>query len=249
METDDGSWTLWNAMLNETYHSGCGAIAESLVVYLVNSGVAERLQQRLETTVFEVGFGTGTNFWLTAACAEICGARLLYEAVDCWLPPPAVFENLRLTTAVEGAERRLCGSDVFAGFPNADLLNKAQTWLEAWCQWRGELEMPLVEATWSWQNVALHLSVMQLQSFARKTAGGTLDAVYFDAFSPQSSPELWTEPVLAQLHAYLKPGGRLVTYCVKRMVQEQLANVGFQVEKLAGPPGGKREVLVAIKPA
>ncbi len=37
--TDDGSRTLWDERLDETYHSGCGAVAESLVVYLLNSGV------------------------------------------------------------------------------------------------------------------------------------------------------------------------------------------------------------------
>ena len=43
--------------------------------------------------------------------------------------------------------------------------------------------------------------------------------------------------------------GRLVSYCVNRRVRDTLTEVGFAVNRVAGPVGGKREVLVAMIPA
>jgi tRNA U34 5-methylaminomethyl-2-thiouridine-forming methyltransferase MnmC len=244
LRTDDGSLTLWNERLNETYHSGCGAVAESLHVYLHNSGVAERLQNGLETSVFEVGFGTGTNFWLTAAWAERFGASLRYEAVDHWLPPAAIFEHMRLDGRVESADEAL--------------LTAAQGWLEAWRSGRPGLEwvgvadaLPNCDLTcfeWRRDNISLHLNIACLENWQREWTDEAVDAIYFDAFSPQSSPELWTEAIYSKLFGHLKPGGRLVTYCVKRSVREGLRRVGFEIRTRPGPPGGKREVLEAIKP-
>ncbi|MBN2668659.1 MAG: tRNA (5-methylaminomethyl-2-thiouridine)(34)-methyltransferase MnmD [Bacteroidales bacterium] len=71
--------------------------------------------------------------------------------------------------------------------------------------------------------------------------------VFWDAFSPDTQPELWTEELFSKIFDYLIPGGILVTYSVKGTVKRALKSVGFKIEKLAGPPG-KREILRAIKP-
>lgn len=66
--------------------------------------------------------------------------------------------------------------------------------------------------------------------------------VYFDAFSPESQPELWAQPVFEKIHKMLHPGGILTTYCAKGSVRRNMIAAGFQVERLSGPPG-KREML------
>jgi len=70
--------------------------------------------------------------------------------------------------------------------------------------------------------------------------------VFFDAFSPDSQPEMWTEQGFRKLYEALKPGGILVTYSSKGLVKRALQSVGFRIEKLPGPPG-KREFLRAWK--
>jgi tRNA U34 5-methylaminomethyl-2-thiouridine-forming methyltransferase MnmC len=47
------------------------------------------------------------------------------------------------------------------------------------------------------------------------------------------------------MRSWLNADGRLVTYCVSRMVRERFREAGFDVHKLRGPCGGKREVLMA----
>ncbi|MCB1757929.1 MAG: hypothetical protein KDJ38_20590, partial [Gammaproteobacteria bacterium] len=75
----------------------------------------------------------------------------------------------------------------------------------------------------------------------------TFHAVYLDAFSPESNPELWRPAFLQTLFRSLLPGGRLVSYCVKGRVRRDLQMTGFDVFKTPGPPG-KREVLIAQRP-
>jgi tRNA U34 5-methylaminomethyl-2-thiouridine-forming methyltransferase MnmC len=54
------------------------------------------------------------------------------------------------------------------------------------------------------------------------------------------------EEIFFKLFRGLKPGGILVTYCVKGTVVRAMRSVGFTVEKLPGPPG-KRHILRAVK--
>lgn len=74
----------------------------------------------------------------------------------------------------------------------------------------------------------------------------TFDLVYFDAFSPDKQPELWTQEIFEKIYQLMKKDALLVTYCAKGQVRRNLIASGFKVEKLAGPPG-KREMLRAIK--
>ncbi len=77
-------------------------------------------------------------------------------------------------------------------------------------------------------------------------ATAAFDVVYFDAFAPQAQPELWTADVFARMYAALRPEGVLVTYCAQGAFKRTLKQVGFQVERLQGPPG-KREMTRATK--
>lgn len=70
--------------------------------------------------------------------------------------------------------------------------------------------------------------------------------IYFDAFSPEAQPELWTQEIFEKMYNLLEKNGVLTTYCSKGLVQRNLKSAGFEVEKHKGPPH-KREILRAIK--
>ncbi len=74
------------------------------------------------------------------------------------------------------------------------------------------------------------------------------DVVYYDAFAPEKQPEMWSEALFARLYGVMNKGGVLTTYCAKGVVRRMLQQIGFRVERLPGPPGGKREILRAIVP-
>jgi tRNA U34 5-methylaminomethyl-2-thiouridine-forming methyltransferase MnmC len=73
------------------------------------------------------------------------------------------------------------------------------------------------------------------------------DIIYYDAFGPNTQPLLWTLECFEKAFDLLVRGGMLVTYCAKGQVRRDLQSAGFEVERLAGPPG-KREMLRARKP-
>ena len=73
------------------------------------------------------------------------------------------------------------------------------------------------------------------------------DLIYFDAFAPEKQAKMWSEEVFIKLYNSLNKHGVLVTYCVKGEIRRRLIEIGFKIEKLKGPIGGKREVLRAIK--
>ena len=70
--------------------------------------------------------------------------------------------------------------------------------------------------------------------------------IYFDAFGAEHQPELWTEDIFKKMFIALKENGILVTYSAKGSVRRAMQAVGFNVERLTGPPG-KREMLRARK--
>lgn len=72
------------------------------------------------------------------------------------------------------------------------------------------------------------------------------DLIYFDAFSPDTQPELWSQDVFKKLYSSLKVNGILTTYSSKGLVKNNLREAGFIVKRLPGPTG-KRHMLRAIK--
>ena len=72
------------------------------------------------------------------------------------------------------------------------------------------------------------------------------DLIYFDAFGYRVQPELWSTAIFKKMYDALKTGGVLVTYAARGVVKRSMIEVGFTVEKLAGPPG-KREMFRARK--
>jgi len=72
------------------------------------------------------------------------------------------------------------------------------------------------------------------------------DIVYFDAFSPEVQPELWTQEIFRKIYRSMKRGSTLTTYSCKGIVKRAMKEAGFEIEKLPGPPG-KREFLRVMK--
>lgn len=261
--TDDGSRTLWDARLGESFHSGCGAVSETLIVYLSNSQVLPRLRQSMPCAVLEYGLGTATGFLLTAAVAEHYRTPLVFTALECSLLPSEIFGQLQLADSVErcisqGLARTPVSDPGFVLSEFAALPHLCEAFCEQVAGWQRD-SPKLLASSATGQLVArlsefveLHLWLGDARDWTPSDAGAMdgrsiagFDAVYFDPFSPESSPELWTAEVFEVAARGLRPGGLLTSYCVKSSVRKALQQCGLQVCKMAGPLGGKREVLVA----
>jgi len=106
----------------------------------------------------------------------------------------------------------------------------------------------LHECNWNeWQSITSNFRFLKRRETIQDC---DLDAsyhlVYFDAFSPKLQPELWSSTLFSKLNRAMAPGGILVTYCAKGSVKQALRDAGFEVNRIAGPPG-KRHMVRAVK--
>ena len=113
------------------------------------------------------------------------------------------------------------------------------------------LLMALHQAQWNApQVISPTFTLEKLQcDFTQCSLPTDIDVVYFDAFAPEKQPEMWDESLFKRIYDAMSNGGILTTYCAKGEIRRRLQRVGFIVERLAGPPGGKREILRATKPS
>ncbi len=102
------------------------------------------------------------------------------------------------------------------------------------CEW----ERPL----WLSKCFSFEKKEIQVENYE---SNQTFHLIYFDAFAPDAQPELWTAEIFKKLKKLLVQGGILTTYCSKVMVQKNLKQAGYKIEKHKGPPH-KREILRAI---
>lgn len=217
--TSDGSPTLYNSQLGEHYHSVHGAVQESRHIF-IEAALSHRIAQTIPTEglrLLELGFGTGLNALMTLEALRGTDIAVHYTSLELYPVPESVYRQLSFPLEV----------------PERD------AWLQALHEAPWELEYPLPESP----SFVLCKRQTDIASYTPELG---LDVIYFDAFSPETQPELWCEELFARLYMASRPGAVLTTYCAKGEVRRRLARAGWQVERLPGPPG-KREMLRASK--
>lgn len=215
--TDDGSHSLLNIALDETYHSRHGALQESKYVF-IKQGLDffyEKIQQKT-ISILEVGFGTGLNAWLTLQRAQELNISVHYTTLETFPLPSTVWPSLNYAAE--------------SSFEN-DFLKLHQT---AWN--KAEVITPFF---------TIHKVEQSLQDF--EASGKQFDIVYFDAFAPNKQPELWEAPILRKVAGMLSSNGVFVTYCAKGQLKRDLKSFDLEVESLPGPPGKREMVRASKK--
>lgn len=216
-QTADGSNTLFNETIGEHYHSAHGALQESKHVFL-DAGLKHSISQReeKEVNVLEVGFGTGLNFLLSFAHCEANNINLNYTGIEAFPLSKEVIEKT-------GYEQYVT-PEVWQKFiTNYETSLTQKQVLSSLC----ELEIA-------------HTTLADFKSLLQ------FDVLYYDAFSVQHQPEMWTNEMIAHACSFLKVGGIFVSYAITGNLKRAVKSCGFTIEKLPGAPG-KREMLRAIK--
>ncbi|MDF7667496.1 MnmC family methyltransferase [Orbaceae bacterium ESL0727] len=77
-------------------------------------------------------------------------------------------------------------------------------------------------------------------------SGLGVDAWFFDGFSPQKNPAMWSAELFANCYHLTQPQGTFATFTAAGFVRRNLQHAGFCVNKRKGY-GVKREMLVGIK--
>ena len=220
MKTGDGSHTLLNVALDETYHSRHGALRESEYVF-IQQGWHTWLAQHPEATalrLLEVGMGTGLNVLLT-----------IRET----LARPSVAVHYTTLEPFPLSENTL-GALNYLSLLKDDL----HPYFTA-----------LHQAPWNTPHVllphfTLNKQLTTLEAYAPLPEG--FDLIYFDAFAPNKQAELWEMPTLQKVVGMMRASAIFVTYSAKGQLKRDLKTLGLTVETLSGPPG-KAEMVRATK--
>lgn len=215
--TADGSNTLYNETIGEHYHSKHGAVQESIHVF-IDAGLKHAISSfpDQQINILEVGFGTGLNFLHSAAYGQENKIELNYISLEAF---PLHIEELEST-----GYNNYVPKDIWDG-----LINNYGKALQQTVQ--------IVPGQ--------HLKIAHSYLHRYETSQ-QFDLIYYDAFSVQHQPEMWTDEIIAHVCQFLKPGGIFVTYAITGKLKRALKGIGFSIEKLPGAPG-KREMLRAIK--
>ena len=170
-----------------------------------------------EPSILEIGFGTGLNAFITFLEAQKKQTFVNYVGVEAY--PVAMSEVQKLNYISE---------------------LKAKSFADQFVKMH---ETPWEVAV----EISANFSLTKRKQFFHEIQDkNRFDLVYFDAFGARVQPDLWTEEIFEIMFKAMKEGGILVTYAAKGSVRRALQAVGFQVERLPGPPG-KREMLRAAK--
>ena len=168
--------------------------------------------------ILEIGLGTGLNCFLTYLTAKECHRHIHYTGIECYPLSTETIQQLDYANLI--------------GKGNEDIYHAIHQ-----AEWEKDV------------NLSPSFILHKIKGdFTQYTFKQTYDLIYFDAFAPEKQPEMWEESLFQMLYNVLNPGGILTTYCAKGVVRRMLQTAGFTVERLPGPPGGKREILRATKP-
>ena len=103
--TGDGSHSLLNTALDETYHSRHGALQESIYVF-ISKGLEHWLRQTGSTSasILEIGFGTGLNALLTAQYSRDHSVKIEYSTLEAFPVEENIWTQLNYTDSPESKD-------------------------------------------------------------------------------------------------------------------------------------------------
>lgn len=175
------------------------------------------LFENKHVSILEIGFGTGLNAFITFLEAKKLNQTIDYVGVEAY--PISAEEVLSMNYVEE--------------------LNATQ---------ESAIFKTMHESNWE-EKISINKDfslTKRKQFFEAIDDIEKFDLIYFDAFGYRVQPELWSTEIFQKMYNALKPNSVLVTYAARGVVKRSMIEVGFTVEKLAGPPG-KREMFRARK--
>lgn len=212
--TSDGSKTIYLPHLDETYHSSHGAVQEAIHVFM-RYGIQSIEQE--EISIFEMGFGTGLNAFLSYIESEKSGINIHYSGIEAYPVAPDIAMQMDYCSLI-GEEHQSKFEQLHK--MDWDIVHQ-------------------LSGLFSFEKI--HAKIEDY--FPEKEQ---VDVVFYDAFGPRAQEDMWRPEILQKMYDLLKPNGFLVTYCAKGQVKRDLKSIGFEIEALPGPPG-KREMTRAWK--
>jgi len=151
-----------------------------------------------EINIFEMGFGTGLNALLTMRDAHRFLRKVNYTSVELFPLTESQYKDLNYCTKLDCNQPDLIQLHEIAWGQKVDIN-------EYFSITKREIDI-------------CNLTFADQEKF---------DVIYFDAFSPDKQPELWTAEIFKKIYNQMSIGGVLTTYSSKGLVKQNLRQAGF----------------------
>ncbi len=210
--TADGSPTLFIPELKEHYHSVNGAMQESVFVYIEN---ALNLVKKTRIKLFELGFGTGLNAYLSCLEADRRKVYIVYHSIE--------------INPIEKNEWMLLSKFFQTNQQNADLFQIIHE-----CEWEKKEK---ISHFFSLKKIKADIEVYETHE--------KYDVIYFDAFGPEVQKEMWEPEIFNKISNMMNQGAILSTYSSKGLVGRNMGSAGLKVKRIPGPPGKREIIVAS----
>lgn len=259
MPCEDGSLTIHSALHDQCFHSSAGALLESQYIYLelglkaylaaeassmktdddasvkaIDSPM-KKLAPKQKISVLEIGFGSGIN-------ALLCALEFLQQRSSSNEKTPSEAQALQMPEQFEFESIELypIPEEIWSQLDYASLLaNEHFSREEIQAIFEKIHRAPWNERCEILPGFFLHKRHEDILTFE---PAAQYQVVFFDAFSPDCQPMLWSKEVFSKIKSAMLPGAFMTTYSSKGFVKQNLRELGFNVLRKPGP-GQKRHVL------
>ena len=212
--TSDGSSTIFLPDFNEYYHSKYGAVSESEHVFIKNGFYFWKKENpnKKYCNIFEVGFGTGLNAFLTYNESKlILDTKLMYTSVE---PYPLKLSEIHQLNY----SKKLDDNDKIFNFIHHS-------------KWNSPVELS--------KNFTLTKNITTLQNFNIEM---NQDIIYFDPFCYRVQPEMWSKKIINQIVNSMSKYSVFVTFSSMNILFDLLKDLKLNVEKIPGPNKKKKMI-------
>lgn len=209
----------WAPVFEDIYFSPGQGTEESRAVFLEGNDLQSRARQSDPFAICETGFGTGLNFLLTADLflSESPGFLHYVSFEKHPLTKPDLERALMRYPASTAKDALIAHyPPLVPGFHTIEISKR-------------------ILLTLVYGDALLMAPLLR----------GAFDAFFLDGFAPSRNPDLWSEPLIAQLARMARPEATLATFTAAGSVRRSLEKLGFVVSKVAGF-GDKREMIRAV---
>ena len=211
--TADNTETFLNEQVQETYHSQTGAVEEALKKYAIPCKIRELARKIKE----------GKSKTSTITILDVCSG-LGYNSA------------MAISEALE--EYSQCPIDVTCLEFDPQIIQKIQEVNPPISFFKYYKRLTPKNLSFKEGNVSVKVILGDARETSKQLPENYFDALFFDPFSPKTSPEMWQQPFFKEMFRVLKPEGILATFSCARMVRENMATAGLMYDD--GPIVGRR---------
>ena len=212
--TDDGSSTIFLPQFNEYYHSKYGAVSESEHVF-INNGFSfwkKKNPNKKCCKIFEVGFGTGLNAFLTYKESKFkSNINLTYSSIEAH---PLKFSEIQKLNYCKNLNE---SNEIF------NLIHQSE--------WNSPVQLS--------DNFTLIKNNSAIQDF---NININPDIIYFDPFCYRVQPEMWSKKIINPIVNSMNKNSVFVTFSSMNILFDLLKDLKLDVQKIPGPNKKKRMI-------